>query len=74
MKKKKFSGSAPMKGKTKTVVSSKGTGRPAPSSAPSAVPSASSSSGSSAASAGASGASSSAGGAMKKGGIVKKKK
>jgi len=68
MKKKKFSGSAPMKGKTKPGVSSKGTGRPAPSTAPSSGPSIVSGP----ASAGASGASS--GGAMKKGGIVKKKK
>lgn len=68
MKKKKFSGSAPMKGKTKPGVSSKGTGRPAPSVAPSSGPSMVAGPASGAASGGTSG------GAMKKGGIVKKKK
>jgi hypothetical protein len=62
--KKKFSGSAPMKGK-KSGVSTKGTGRPAPAMAPSAGP---------AMGPGPSGMASPAGGVMKKGGIVKKKK
>lgn len=71
MKKKKFSGSAPMKTKSKVVGSSKSTGRPAPSAAISSGKPAGPTVGS-----GVSGTTSSAasGSAMKKGGIVKKKK